>query len=159
VPAVLADFMPPRPSPELLRAIETTGLVGLIAAARQLVLLETTQSGVLTLIAGTETWALARELEDRGQRSITLSGWRVRYHAVPAAQLAAVLRLVEEGLRPRFSRYQLAEIAGPVAWSVLRDGARSQRTVLAGILGVSRQALVMRGQRASTRAAKRSDPV
>jgi hypothetical protein len=67
MPPLFADLSPRRPGPHCLRAIAVTpALLDLLAAARPLVLVDSEQSGTLTLIAGIETWALAHELISRG---------------------------------------------------------------------------------------------
>lgn len=146
IPDVLGALPIVRPTVALVAALATNACLRHdFLWTHPLCLLET-EDARLVLVGGHDTWSLGWMLLEHTGRPVVLPGWQRRGETRTAAGTAAAIRLLETGLRPRACRRAVVEIMGAAAAPLLGFEERAQRSRLAAVVGISRQALFRRSR-------------
>jgi len=148
-PALIFDDIAfPRLTPELLQMVqEDPKWIVVLSAARPIVLLTLDEAGGTPLVDGLGTLTLAMAVAPSLHRGITVHGFEIRIRGMAPDVIAALVMGATTGMRSPSARSAIAQaIRTQLATSPAARGTSSLGNLrIAGLVGVSRQAVARRG--------------
>jgi hypothetical protein len=116
-----------------------------LSLARPLVLQRSAEGGY-TIVAGLETWCVARALSS-GATPVVLYGCVLETLRDDTESIAALLLALSTGTTAGMARATIARITAPLLGRILSDGQGLGVAELAELHGVSRQAVFNAGKK------------